>query len=126
MSEDELAALLIQSRGNNKELNLTGMLLYAQGTFLQALEGDETAVNKIFGSINKDKRHKNVVKIITGELTERAFPDWSMGFLAVSPEKMAELDGYINPLQNHLLAGNSDNTVISILKTFAETNNFTI
>ena len=74
MNEDELTALLIQSRKRNKESNVTGMLLYAQGTFLQALEGDEADVNKIFDSIKEDKRHKNVVKIITGEQDERARP----------------------------------------------------
>jgi hypothetical protein len=126
MSEDELTTLLNQSRRNNHALKVTGMLLYAEGTFLQALEGDEAAVNKIYAAIQTDTRHKNLVKIISGELDERAFPNWSMAFSVIDHEQMEKLDGYVNPSKTDVLKVGSSNTAISILKTFAETNNFTI
>lgn len=126
MSQDKLAELLTQSRKNNKALNITGMLFYAEGTFLQALEGDETAVNKIYAIIENDNRHKNVVTIISGESDVRVFPNWSMAFSAVNPEQMNKLEGYIDPLNKELFKGDNNNTAITILKTFAETNKLII
>ena len=43
MSAEALLALLMQSRKNNVARNLTGMLLYGNGTFLQVIEGDRCA-----------------------------------------------------------------------------------
>jgi hypothetical protein len=57
------------------------MLVYHGGTFLQALEGDEAAVGKIFRRIEKDPRHAGVC-ILQSELLrgKRIFGEWSMGF----------------------------------------------
>ena len=38
--EAELSALLTQCRANNARLGVTGVLLYADGNFMQALEGE--------------------------------------------------------------------------------------
>ena len=40
MSQDELKALLAKARTNNQRDNITGMLLYNDGNFLQVLEGE--------------------------------------------------------------------------------------
>ena len=61
--EGELAGLMEQSRSNNLRGELTGMLLYCEGSFFQVLEGEEEAVRSVYRSIEKDPRHEDMVKI---------------------------------------------------------------
>ncbi|MGI9285928.1 MAG: BLUF domain-containing protein [Pseudomonadales bacterium] len=80
MSEDDLVHLLRQARRRNKRLDITGMLLYQNGRFMQVLEGDEDQVNEIYLAIQNDWRHKNVDTLRAEQIERRNFPDWSMGF----------------------------------------------
>lgn len=99
--ESELDKLLALARRNNEERGITGLLLYdGVGTFLQALEGEEEAVNALFGAITKDDRHTSVQKLLTSKIDQRCFPDWKMGFYRVSKEELSPQDGYTSFLQD--------------------------
>lgn len=80
MNDEALLSLLQQSRKKNAELGITGMLLYKQGNFMQLLEGEEKVVLELFDTIKKDSRHKDLITIITDDIADRSFEDWSMGF----------------------------------------------
>jgi len=54
---DELQSILRQSRDNNHRRDVTGLLLYIDGGFLQVLEGDRTALHDLYALIAKDTRH---------------------------------------------------------------------
>jgi len=125
MGQQELSEILNKSRNNNAEHNITGILLYSEGIFLQALEGAESAVNEVYSKIEQDKRHKNLIILITGEADDRMFPEWSMAFTTIDPVKLELLEGYINPQKKELFKGNESTSAISILKTFADSNNLT-
>ena len=92
-SPEELLKLLKECRTNNGAKNITGILLYANGTFFQVLEGDEATVNSIYGIIEKDKRHKDVTIIEREKIAERAFPYWSMGFEKIDAKELSKMDG---------------------------------
>jgi hypothetical protein len=80
-TDAELKKLLMRARLRNKEAGVTGMLVFHDGTFLQALEGDMGAVTDIFTRIEKDPRHRDVAVLHRGrEPKARAFGDWSMGY----------------------------------------------
>jgi hypothetical protein len=80
-SPADLERLLAGARTRNRTLGVTGMLVFHDGTFLQALEGEKRAVNEIFASIQGDARHRDVTVLHRGPgLEQRAFGDWSMGF----------------------------------------------
>lgn len=80
LSPDELLAILERSRANNARLQISGMLLYHGGRFLQLLEGDEAQVRERYEVIAADERHKWVSLVMTGPNGARDFPDWMMGF----------------------------------------------
>ena len=80
LGEGDLAELLKQSRARNKKQNVTGMLLYRDGAFLQVLEGEEKDVDEIYSSICLDRRNAGNYLIERKVIKERNFPDWSMGF----------------------------------------------
>ncbi|MGB4924742.1 MAG: BLUF domain-containing protein, partial [Candidatus Nitrotoga sp.] len=95
-SPEELLGLLKQSRTNNGAKNITGILLYSNGTFFQVLEGDEATVENLYKTIEKDPRHKNCTLIEKLNITERAFPYWSMGFEKIKPKELRKMEGLNN------------------------------
>jgi hypothetical protein len=80
-SAQELRELLARSRAHNEREGITGMLLYKNGNFMQALEGDESLVRALHSRITADRRHHGVVTIASGTTDRRQFADWSMGFV---------------------------------------------
>lgn len=98
--ETELPELLNHSRDNNGKADVTGMLLYTDGSFFQVLEGDEPSLLKLFDIICADARHEKIVKIIHEPIARRAFADWSMGFAEIDPREFSDLDG-INDFFQH-------------------------
>ena len=94
MSEEDLVDLLVVSRRNNISLNISGMLLYRNGEFIQALEGDKILVENLFEKISNDPRHKEILVLSRKEIPERVFESWSMGFENLSGSALSELEGY--------------------------------
>lgn len=77
---DDLRALLATARVNNQRLDVTGMLLYHERSFIQALEGDEAAVMGLYERIARDPRHGSVEILLKGRIQKRNFGAWRMGF----------------------------------------------
>ena len=71
--------ILTQSRQYNPTCGITGILCYGDGIFLQAIEGGRTAVSELYGHIQRDARHKDVVLLHYEEIAERRFGGWTMG-----------------------------------------------
>jgi hypothetical protein len=76
----ELRALLEKCIENNRRRDITGMLLYKDGDFMQVLEGAEATVLAAHDTIARDPRHRGLVTLWQGESPGRQFADWSMGF----------------------------------------------
>lgn len=94
LSEEELGAILTKARENNQKLDVTGMLLYRNGFFIQALEGEETVVMPLYEKIKQDPRHRSVLQIFKSTVKKRSFDDWSMGFQYVENKDLAGLEGF--------------------------------
>jgi len=88
-----LDALLEKARRNNTQLEVTGMLLYQSGSFIQVLEGDRPVVEALLAKIATDKRHDRIMKIIIEPIKERDFGAWTMGFPKVTKSDMATIPG---------------------------------
>jgi hypothetical protein len=122
MNEEELAAILMESRINNAQKNITGMLLYGEGTFIQVLEGEKETVLTLYHKIKDDIRHRGIINMVSGETTERTFPEWSMGFKTTDAETLNLLKGYIDPAKIELLNTKTSSRPTVMLKTFVQTN----
>jgi hypothetical protein len=101
-SEAELLELLAKARENNARLDITGMLLYKDGNFMQALEGEESAVKALYEKISRDPRHKGVLSFIQGRTAERQFPDWSMAYRNLNDPEALNTPGYSEFLSSQL------------------------
>jgi hypothetical protein len=78
-SSDAIESILQQSRSHNPGSGVTGVLCYGGGIFLQALEGGRMTVSELYGHIQRDARHKDVVLLHYEEIAERRFAGWTMG-----------------------------------------------
>jgi hypothetical protein len=101
-SVSELEALLRACHENNSNLDITGMLLYKDGNFMQVLEGEEATVLKLAAKIHADCRHKGMITLWKGYTDERQFPDWSMGFCDLGSPKAQNIPGYSDFLNTPL------------------------
>ncbi|MBK1690279.1 BLUF domain-containing protein [Rubrivivax gelatinosus] len=88
-----LRELLDASRVLNERAGITGMLLYADGSFFQVIEGPAEAVSELFARIVADRRHDHVTRIIEEPIPRRSFGNWSMGFPSEGLE-LSQLAGF--------------------------------
>jgi hypothetical protein len=99
MSDKDLQALLKKARASNEILGITGMLLYRDRFFIQALEGEQTVLENLYAIISKDERHQNVILIYEKPIQQRRFPNWTMGFNKTDSTDTETIKGYTDFLQ---------------------------
>lgn len=111
MQKKELLDILVAARAFNHIKQVTGILLYKDQSFMQLLEGNESAVQQIYQKIRNDKRHFNLKVLFTGHSEERFFSEWSMAFQNLDE---TQPDGYSNFLTDH------GHTINSSFETFKD------
>ncbi|WP_372983018.1 BLUF domain-containing protein [Marinobacter sediminum] len=85
LTEREVDAILDEAIARNGKCGITGLLAYDAFHFMQVLEGDEEAVNKLYMGIAADPRHHDVRLILYQQIDEPRFSEWSMA-LAKLPD----------------------------------------
>ena len=99
MSDDKLDSLLVNAKANNHNLDVTGMLVYHDGSFIQILEGEKDQVESLFNKISKDARHNNIILIDEKNIDMRSFSSWDMAFRKLTKsdlEKFPSVSSLIN------------------------------
>lgn len=123
MSNEELIQLLKQSRLNNFRNRVTGMLLYKGGNFMQIIEGEKDIILKLFDTIKNDGRHKDVIKIMTGDIEKNNFRDWSMGFMYMNEAgNFPDYDDYIQENLNLRSFQNNAEDAYKFIVSFNQSN----
>jgi hypothetical protein len=125
MHENQLLDILHNSRQHNAALNISGVLLYSEGTFIQLLEGKDSVIDALYSRIETDQRHKSVVKLIDEPIAEKSFSQWLMGFAVTDAAKTEKLLGYLRSLKE-LELNRDNNSAVTAIKTFIETNGLDI
>jgi hypothetical protein len=101
----DLDALLAIARENNTRLQVSGMLLYKDGNFMQLLEGEKAAVIALYEKIVRDPRHTGPITLLQGEVPQRSFEQWSMGFRELKAARDPHLPGYDDFMNTPLNSG---------------------
>lgn len=83
-SSETTESIVAQSQHDNPAHGITGILCFSGGVYLQALEGGREAVNDLYGHIQRDARHKDIVLLNYEEISERRFAGWTMGQVNLS------------------------------------------
>lgn len=76
-----LGEILFCSRLNNSQIGVTGALLASADHFAQLLEGERQAVERLYGRIAQDPRHRQPVILFANDAEARLFPEWSMAYI---------------------------------------------
>jgi len=69
------------ARKKNAQDEITGILSYRKGHYIQVLEGPELAVDRLFSKILNDPRHRRVTALLDMPISERCFSNWDMKLL---------------------------------------------
>ena len=123
LKQEELDSILQVSRKNNPSRDITGLLVFSNGVFIQVLEGPRSGVHKLFETICDDTRHQDVA--ILGEYNdqERIFAKWSMGFLQSTPDELTRITGSASMIGREdilSLLANDEAEAVRFLKKFTK------
>jgi hypothetical protein len=94
LTSTDVKEILVKAKENNRAKNITGILLYLDKNFIQVLEGEKEEVIKLYEKISLDHRHKNVIKVIEGDIASRQFDKWDMGFIEIDSDDLKDLSEY--------------------------------
>ena len=89
LSLDEISYLLKRARERNKEYDITGVLLYIGGNFMQYIEGPKDNLDIIYRIIREDGQHTGLIPISREAIESRQFGDWSMAY------QTRDVEGYV-------------------------------
>jgi hypothetical protein len=127
MDDQKLADILEKSRKNNSENEITGILLYSEGSFLQVLEGEPARIHETFFRIKADPRHQSINVLFEEPISDRHFKNWSMDFHHLHAGEIAKVPGmrhFLNQsrlLSDFLIAQGHPATLLkSMLMHFAK------
>ena len=79
LSNKEIEQIGNTSIQNNKQINITGTLVFFEKMFFQIIEGDDKEVDRLYEKIGNDPRHCDILRLKTeDDINERLFPNWFM------------------------------------------------
>ena len=86
-----LESITLKAKKNNLECDVTGVLFYQNGKFVQIIEGEEESLNALMKRIESDSRHRNIKYLVKEDIQKHAFKDWNMDSFNLSDKK--NIDG---------------------------------
>jgi hypothetical protein len=79
-TDEAIDQLLERSKQNNATRGITGAMIYANGYFMQLIEGPQIAVDALYSVIEADPRHEVLSLLNDQEIEDRHFSDWAMEY----------------------------------------------
>ena len=116
-TESQLESLLIDACEKNRQNDLTGVLLYDEGNFIQCLEGPDVQLHQVYQRILASRRHTGVICLLDEPIEQRSFPDWQMGLIHTTRSETLR----VSSAQWHRQAqadGSTDSSGMMLLKSF--------
>jgi hypothetical protein len=92
--DEDLADILKECVQNNHANNITGLLLYTKGRFMQLIEGESEGVDALVEEIKTDPRHRDIDVFLRTQVRKREFSQWHMGYRAISKWDAIALPNY--------------------------------
>ena len=79
-------SILSTAQARNQQSGITGVLCQGQGLYMQVLEGQRSAINRLYARIVADSRHKDVELLHLEETTNRRYAEWSMAHVELADD----------------------------------------
>ena len=91
-----LCHLLASAHRANARAGITGKLVYADGVFLQCVEGSAAALSDLWRNLLADTRHHAIELIDRQAVDQRLFGDWSLAFSSRHYRNTYGLPGFVH------------------------------
>lgn len=88
-TEEQLVSILSEAREYNFTKDITGVLFFQDGLFLQIIEGKKEDLTYLYGKICRDPRHTNISTLVAQPILQRLYGNFTMGFLNSNSEDIA-------------------------------------
>ena len=88
----DLTDITSKAKAKNPAAGITGLLFYHNERFLQFIEGEKNALEKLMSILASDSRHKNIEIIIDQEINKRSLAQWNMDTFNLSESENIELE----------------------------------
>ena len=96
---------------------ITGLLVFNGESFMQVIEGAESAIDDLLGRLRKDRRHCDLEVRDRRPIPARFFPNWSMHRIDVNPD---EGTGPVESVINHRADEVGRKTILQALQEISE------
>ncbi|WP_101927423.1 MULTISPECIES: BLUF domain-containing protein [Luteimonas] len=116
----DMRRLLQDARADNAAQDVTGVLAYRDGTFLQLLEGAPDVVDALYARVAGDRRHCDVRLLSRGTRATRLLPGWAMAY-AEAPgddDDLPAFEGLAPDAPALGLLARADDAVAGLLRRF--------
>ena len=82
------ASIQSTAQANNRQNGIGGVLCQGKGLYLQLLEGERSAVHRLYARIIADRRHRDVEMLYLEEISERRYATWSMAHVNLADDDL--------------------------------------
>lgn len=108
-SREARQQLKVHAQGENAKAGITGVLVYCEAVFFQAIEGPASAVDRLYGNILRDTRHHDIKLMTRTEIPKRAYGNWSMALIETddTPQGLIPVDTRLAAIDQLLDKGRS-------------------
>ena len=94
-----LSDIMTVAQRENLAHQITGFLCFGNGYFFQYIEGEKSAIEQLFGNIQRDGRNRDVTLKSKGVIEQRLFQDWQMLMVNINnPETHEDVINAFLPL----------------------------
>lgn len=90
-----VAGIVEQARARNRELGVTGALVFTGKHFAQLLEGEREVVDETMSRVIADPRHTDIRILETRSLERRLFDGWSLAYSGAARFLQAQVDSVL-------------------------------
>ncbi len=117
LEEEVIENILKSSKTWNNQNDITGLLLFSEGSFFQIIEGEKNTISELFENIKEDDRHHNIMQIFGKDIHKDAYDGYDSDFISnyaeYDPEKFQH---YLDQIK--VLDFAAQKAVEKILKVF--------
>lgn len=108
LSKADIEHLLSSARRRNLEEHITGVLLYAEGRFMQYLEGPQAGLEVVMTHIKASPLHHHLDIHGMQAIESREYEAWSMAYVTpeepgLSPSLSSDMTQFLNQKNRPLL-----------------------
>ena len=122
---DELDRIYLRAKSTNARAGITGLLLFYEGVFLQALEGPGAGVMSLAERLRRDRRHSGMITLESQPIEQRAFNE-AMQFVAARHLSAGEKQAFSDlrqavSVRSHMIgapAPGADNGLWELISAF--------